>query len=142
MDTTRLKDFFTGLQAGIVGELETFDGQPFRTDSWTRPEGGGGISRLIEEGDFFERGGVNFSHVTGKSLPASATAVRPQLAGRAWKALGVSLVLHPRNPYCPPAHMIVRCFVGSRSETKRMALSPGAIGPLRGSRAVLPETAR
>jgi coproporphyrinogen III oxidase len=85
MDTTRLKDFFTGLQSRIVGELEAFDGQPFRTDSWQRPEGGGGISRLIEEGDFFERGGVNFSHVTGKSLPASATAApatgRPRLGG-------------------------------------------------------------
>ena len=114
MDTTRLKDFFTGLQSRIVGELEAFDGQPFRTDSWQRPEGGGGISRLIEEGDFFERGGVNFSQVTGKSLPASATAVRPQLAGRAWEAMGVSLVLHPRNPYCPTAHMNVRCFVASK----------------------------
>ena len=114
MDTTRLKDFFTGLQSRIVGELEAFDGQAFRTDSWTRPEGGGGTSRLIEEGDFFERGGVNFSHVTGASLPASATAVRPQLAGRAWEAMGVSLVLHPRNPYCPTAHMNVRCFVASK----------------------------
>lgn len=114
MDTTRLKDFFTGLQSRIVGELEAFDGQAFRTDSWTRPEGGGGMSRLIEEGDFFERGGVNFSHVTGASLPASATAVRPQLAGRAWEAMGVSLVLHPRNPYCPTAHMNVRCFVASK----------------------------
>ena len=101
MDTQQLKAYFTGLQARIVAELEAFDGQPFRTDSWARPEGGGGISRLIEEGDFFERGGVNFSHVTGKSLPASATAVRPQLAGRSWEAMGVSLVLHPRNPYCP-----------------------------------------
>jgi coproporphyrinogen III oxidase len=114
MDTTRLKAFFTSLQSRIVAELEAFDGQAFRTDSWDRPEGGGGISRLIEEGDFFERGGVNFSHVTGKSLPASATAVRPQLAGRAWEAMGVSLVLHPRNPYCPTAHMNVRCFVASK----------------------------
>jgi coproporphyrinogen III oxidase len=111
MNTQRLKDFFTHLQNRIVGELEAFDGQPFRTDSWQRPEGGGGISRLIEEGDVFERGGVNFSHVTGHALPASATAVRPQLAGRAWEALGVSLVLHPRNPYCPTAHMNVRAFV-------------------------------
>ncbi|MBK7900308.1 MAG: oxygen-dependent coproporphyrinogen oxidase [Azonexus sp.] len=114
MDTTRLKDFFTGLQGRIVAELEAFDGQPFRSDSWQRPEGGGGMSRLIEDGDFFERGGVNFSHVTGDKLPASATAVRPQLAGRAWEAMGVSLVLHPRNPYCPTAHMNVRCFVASK----------------------------
>jgi len=113
MDTVRLKDYFTALQGRIVAELEAFDGQLFRTDAWDRPEGGGGISRLIEEGDFFERGGVNFSHVTGKSLPASATAVRPHLAGRAWEAMGVSLVLHPRNPYCPTAHMNVRCFVAT-----------------------------
>jgi len=107
-------EYFTGLQRSIVAELEAFDGQPFRTDAWQRPEGGGGISRLIEEGNFFERGGVNFSHVTGTALPASATAVRPQLAGRAWEAMGVSLVLHPRNPYCPTAHMNVRCFVATK----------------------------
>ena len=114
IDTLRLKDYFTGLQSRIVAELEAFDGQPFRTDSWVRPEGGGGVSRLIEQGNFFERGGVNFSHVTGKSLPASATAVRPQLAGRAWEAMGVSLVLHPRNPYVPTVHMNVRMFVATR----------------------------
>jgi coproporphyrinogen III oxidase len=75
-----------------------------------RPNGGG-ISRLIEEGNLFERGGVNFSHVMGDKLPPSATAHRPELAGRRWEAMGVSLVLHPRNPYCPTAHMNVRCFV-------------------------------
>ncbi len=116
IDTLRLKNYFTGLQSRIVGELEAFDGQAFRSDSWARPEGGGGISRLIEQGNFFERGGVNFSHVTGKSLPASATAVRPQLAGRAWEAMGVSLVLHPENPYCPTAHMNVRCFVATKED--------------------------
>lgn len=114
MNTQQLKDFFTTLQADIVGELEAFDGQPFQTDSWQRPEGGGGVSRLIEGGGCFERGGVNFSHVTGKSLPASATAHRPELAGRAWEAMGVSLVLHPENPYCPTAHMNVRCFVATK----------------------------
>jgi len=66
MDTTRLKDYFTGLQSRIVAELETFDGQPFRTDSWTRPEGGGGISRLIEEGDFFERSARNWPGAPGR----------------------------------------------------------------------------
>ncbi|MFV0370827.1 MAG: oxygen-dependent coproporphyrinogen oxidase [Azonexus sp.] len=114
MDTLQLKRFFTRLQDDIVARLAAFDGQAFRNDAWQRPEGGGGISRLIEEGDFFERGGVNFSHVTGQSLPASATAARPQLAGRAWEALGVSLVLHPRNPYCPTAHMNVRFFVARK----------------------------
>jgi coproporphyrinogen III oxidase len=110
----RIKVFFADLQKSIVAELETFDGQAFKSDAWVRPEGGGGVSRLIEEGNVFERGGVNFSHVVGKTLPASATAVRPQLAGRAWEAMGVSLVLHPRNPYCPTVHMNVRCFVASK----------------------------
>jgi coproporphyrinogen III oxidase len=111
MNLADLKTYFTGLQSRIVSELEAFDGQPFRTDSWDRPAGGGGISRLIEEGNFFERGGVNFSHVMGDKLPPSATSHRPELAGRRWEAMGVSLVLHPRNPYCPTAHMNVRSFV-------------------------------
>ncbi len=114
VDRKAVLDFFQGLQAGIVAELEAFDGSRFLSESWQRPEGGGGITRLIEEGQFFERGGVNFSHVKGSSLPPSATAVRPHLAGRAWEAMGVSLVLHPRNPYCPTAHMNVRCFIASK----------------------------
>ncbi|GAB2180143.1 oxygen-dependent coproporphyrinogen oxidase [Denitratisoma sp. agr-D3] len=114
MDTKLLKQYFTGLQDRIVGALEQFDGQAFLTDSWVRPEGGGGKSRLIEEGNFFERGGVNFSHVTGTKLPPSATAHRPELAGRSWEAMGVSLVLHPRNPYCPTSHANVRCFIASK----------------------------
>jgi coproporphyrinogen III oxidase len=105
-----VKEYLTGLQQGIVSRLEGIDGKPFRSDSWQRPGGGGGISRVIEEGHVFERGGVNFSHVMGKSLPPSATASRPELAGRNWEALGVSLVLHPRNPYAPTVHMNVRFF--------------------------------
>jgi len=101
----------TGLQERIAATLAAIDGQPFRADTWQRPEGGGGVSRVIEEGGVFERGGVNFSHVTGKTLPPSATAARPELAGRAWDALGVSLVLHPRNPYAPTVHMNVRFFI-------------------------------
>ena len=101
----------TGLQERIAAALAAIDGQPFRADTWQRPEGGGGVSRVIEEGGVFERGGVNFSHVTGKTLPPSATAARPELAGRAWDALGVSLVLHPRNPYAPTVHMNVRFFI-------------------------------
>jgi len=114
IDSAAVKAYFTGLQERIVGELERFDGKPFRRDAWTRPQGGGGISRLIEEGDFFERGGVNFSHVTGDGMPASATAHRPELAGRSWEAMGVSLVLHPRNPYCPTTHLNVRCFSATK----------------------------
>ncbi len=111
MDVPAVRSFFVGLQQRIVAALEAFDGQPFRRDAWTRPEGGGGVSMLIEEGDFFERGGVNFSHVMGTTLPPSASAQRPELAGRRWEALGVSLVLHPRNPYCPTTHLNVRFFV-------------------------------
>jgi len=111
IDTRRTYDFFTGLQARIVAGLEAIEGQAFRNDTWARPEGGGGISRMIEGGNFFERGGVLFSHVFGKTLPPSASAHRPELAGRPWEAMGVSLVLHPRNPYVPTVHMNVRCFV-------------------------------
>jgi coproporphyrinogen III oxidase len=114
MDTQQLKSYFTGLQARIVGAMEKFDGQAFKTDAWDRPGGGGGITRVIEEGNFFERGGVNFSHVFGKNLPPSATAARPELAGRGFEAMGVSLVLHPRNPYCPTTHMNVRCFMATK----------------------------
>lgn len=114
MTQSSLHTYFTGLQSSIVAELEAFDGSPFRGDTWIRPQGGGGVSRLIEGGNFFERGGVNFSHVIGDKLPPSATAHRPELAGRTWEAMGVSLVLHPENPYCPTAHMNVRSFVASR----------------------------
>jgi coproporphyrinogen III oxidase len=110
-----VSDYFTGLQARIVGALEQLDGGSFRRDAWERAEGGGGVSRLIEEGALFERGGVNFSRVTGASLPPSATASRPQLAGRPWEAMGVSLVLHPRSPYCPTVHMNVRCFAAGET---------------------------
>jgi coproporphyrinogen III oxidase len=114
MDIAPIRDYFTGLQDRIIGELEAVEGAPFLRDAWDRPQGGGGISRLIEDGKVFERGGVNFSHVKGEQMPASATAHRPELAGRRWEALGVSLVLHPRNPYCPTAHMNVRFFVAEK----------------------------
>jgi len=111
VDPAAVRQYLTDLQERIAAALAAIDGQPFRADTWQRPEGGGGVSRVIEEGGVFERGGVNFSHVTGKTLPPSATAARPELAGRAWDALGVSLVLHPRNPYAPTAHMNVRFFI-------------------------------
>lgn len=105
MNTANVKNYLTALQERIVNALETFDGKPFLRDEWDR-----GISCVIEEGNFFGRGGVNFSHVTGDQMPGSATAHRPELAGRRFKAMGVSLVLHPRSPYCPTAHMNVRFF--------------------------------
>ena len=110
IDLAAVKNYLTDLQNRIVARLAAIDGKAFRADAWQRPEGGGGLSRVIEEGNLFERGGVNFSHVTGKALPPSATAARPELAGRNWDALGVSLVLHPRNPYVPTVHMNVRFF--------------------------------
>ncbi len=114
MNIPAVRDYLLNLQAQIVNALEAFDGETFHRDEWQRPEGGGGISRLIENGLFFERGGVNFSHVKGTTLPASATAHRPELAGRHWEAMGVSLVLHPHNPYCPTVHMNVRFFVAEK----------------------------
>jgi coproporphyrinogen III oxidase len=114
MNVAAVRDYFTGLQDRIVAALEALDGGTFRRDAWTRAEGGGGVSRLIEDGALFERGGVNFSHVIGAGLPPSASAGRPELAGRGFEALGVSLVLHPRNPYVPTVHMNVRCFVATK----------------------------
>jgi coproporphyrinogen III oxidase len=110
MNILPVRDYFVDLQARIVARLEAIDGGAFRRDAWERP-GGGGVSRVIEEGNVFERGGVNFSHVKGDSLPPSATATRPQLSGRGFEVMGVSLVLHPRNPYAPTVHMNVRLFV-------------------------------
>jgi coproporphyrinogen III oxidase len=111
IDTAVLRQYFTGLQQRIVVTLEAIDGKPFGRDAWQRPEGGDGISRVLEEGNVFERAGVNFSHVFGDKLPASATAHRPELAGRGFEVMGVSLVLHPRNPHAPTVHMNVRCFL-------------------------------
>jgi coproporphyrinogen III oxidase len=108
---TPVREYLLSLQDSIVRSLEAFDGKPFHTDRWTRPEGGEGITRVIEGGNFFERGGVNFSHVFGNTLPPSASAGRPELAGSGFEAMGVSLVLHPRNPYCPTVHMNVRFFI-------------------------------
>ena len=110
-DTHAVRAYLLELQTRIVARLEALDDKPFHTDRWTRPEGGEGITRVIEGGSLFERGGVNFSHVFGDKLPPSATAARPELAGSGFEAMGVSLVLHPRNPYCPTVHMNVRCFV-------------------------------
>jgi coproporphyrinogen III oxidase len=114
MNVDQVREFLTELQELIVERLEQLDGKSFRRDGWQRPEGGGGLTCLIEEGNIFERGGVNFSHVMGAALPPSASASRPELAGRAFQALGVSLVLHPRNPYAPTTHLNVRFFVAEK----------------------------
>ena len=110
MDIRAVRDYFAALQARIVTALEALDGTRFAIDRWERAEGGGGATCHLADGGLFERGGVAFSHVSGGKLPPSASALRPQLAGQRYEAMGVSLVLHPRNPYCPTAHLNVRFF--------------------------------
>ena len=103
--------YLTDLQDRICAALEAADGSGrFVEDAWQRAEGGGGRSRVMKQGAVFEQAGVGFSEVSGDSLPASASAHRPELAGAAWRAIGVSLVIHPRNPYLPTSHANVRFF--------------------------------
>jgi coproporphyrinogen III oxidase len=119
--------YLQGLQARIVEALELVDGKNFLHDSWQRTEGGGGTSCILENGNVFERAGVGFSHVQGNKLPPSATAAHPEAAGRSWQAMGVSLVLHPRNPYAPTVHMNVRFFIAAPpSELQLSARQQGA----------------
>ena len=114
MSTQRVRDYLLGLQARIIAAMEAEDGAPFLHDHWQREPGGPlegeGRSQLIEDGRVIERGGCNFSHVNGKALPPSATQHRPELAGAPFEAMGVSLVMHPRNPQVPTVHMNVRMF--------------------------------
>jgi coproporphyrinogen III oxidase len=117
-DVNEVRAYLQHLQTRIADALGAFDGKPMLTDSWQRAPGerlrGGGCTRILENGDFFERAGIGFSDVAGDSLPPSASANRPQLAGRGFEAMGVSLVLHPRNPYCPTVHMNVRILIATR----------------------------
>ena len=114
-DTAAVLAYLLDLQDRICEAVATADGGTgFREDAWDRPGGGGGRSRVIEEGEVFEKAGVNFSHVHGEELPASATAQRPELAGRSYQAMGVSLVIHPRNPYVPTSHANVRFFIAEK----------------------------
>lgn len=108
-------EYLKGLQDKICNALEQADGSgKFVEDSWVREEGGGGRSRVLTDGAVIEQGGVNFSLVSGTKLPPSATAHRPELAGRTWKACGVSLVIHPKNPYIPTSHANVRFFIAEK----------------------------
>lgn len=114
-DIDSVKAYLMGLQDRICAMLEAEDGLArFRTDTWTRDEGGGGRSRVMEGGQVIEKGGVLFSHVHIAQMPASATAHRPELAGCKAQALGVSLVIHPKNPYAPTAHANVRLFMAEK----------------------------
>ena len=110
-----VSDYLLDLQNRICQALENLDAEKsFIEATWKREEGGGGRSRVLEEGAVFEKAGINFSHVHGRQLPASATAHRPELAGRSFQALGVSLVIHPRNPYIPTSHANVRFFIAEK----------------------------
>ncbi|WP_115706973.1 oxygen-dependent coproporphyrinogen oxidase [Legionella sainthelensi] len=113
----QVKTYLLQLQNTICSRLENLDGQAqFMEDSWQRSAGGGGISRVLSQGLVFEKAGVNFSHVLGAHLPASASAHRPELAGRNFNALGVSLVIHPDNPYVPTSHANVRFFIAEKED--------------------------
>jgi len=114
VDLPAVERFFRGLQETIVTRLAALDGAAFVRDAWRRPQGGGGVTCILEDGDLFERAGVGFSHVHGLDLPPSASASRPELAGRSFQAMGVSLVLHPRNPHVPTVHMNVRFFAAEK----------------------------
>ena len=106
-----VKEYLLALQNRICAELEQIDGSArFAKDAWDRPGGGGGESRVLADGDVFEQAGVSFSHVFGEQMPPSATKTRPELAGKNFQAVGVSLVLHPRNPYVPTTHANFRFF--------------------------------
>ncbi|GIU52932.1 oxygen-dependent coproporphyrinogen oxidase [Shewanella sp. KT0246] len=114
-DASVVKQYLLSLQASICEGLEALDGKAtFQAESWERAEGGGGTSRVLTKGKVFEQAGVNFSHVMGAAMPASATAHRPELAGRSFEAMGVSLVIHPNNPFIPTTHANVRFFIAHK----------------------------
>jgi len=135
IEPATLKAYFTRLQARLVAAAEALEGNTggrFRADPWRKEAGqplaGDGVTCIVEGGRVFERGGIAFSHVSGAQLPASATGKRPELAGCAFEAMGVSLVLHPENPYCPTAHMNVRALIATRPGDESGCNSVGWFG--------------
>ncbi|HEX9627729.1 MAG TPA: oxygen-dependent coproporphyrinogen oxidase [Acidiferrobacterales bacterium] len=120
-DIQAVRDYLIALQDRICTALAAVDGAAFQEDNWQRsdggrapPQGGGGRTRVLADGRVFEQAGIGFSHVQGANLPPSASAHRPELAGRSFQALGVSLVIHPRNPHVPTSHCNVRFFVAEK----------------------------
>ena len=115
MDVSVVETYLRSLQETICEGLVSLDGDcAFTSESWDRPEGGGGTTKVMAEGRVFEKAGVNFSHVLGTDLPPSATEARPELEGRSFRAMGVSLVIHPRNPFVPTSHANIRFFVAEK----------------------------
>ena len=122
IDSQAVCDYLLGLQDRITDAIGAIDGQAFLTDSWEKPPTErlrcSGRTRILEGGAVMERAGVGFSHVRGDTLPPSASASRPELAGRSFEAMGVSLVFHPRNPHVPTVHMNVRCFIAVKPDAE------------------------
>ena len=117
IDKDAVRQYLLGLQDAVCSALEQEDGRAtFREDAWDRLEGGGGRSRVLAEGAYIEKAGINFSHVKGDKLPPSASAQRPELAGRGFEAMGVSMIVHPHNPYAPTSHVNVRFFIATRED--------------------------
>ena len=117
MNTEIVKQFLLELQQSVCNAIEELDGTAgFEADAWQREQGGGGISKVLRGGAVFEQAGVNFSHILGSELPASASASRPELAGRNFQAMGVSVVMHPKNPMVPTSHANVRLFVAEKQQ--------------------------
>ncbi|ACB75977.1 oxygen-dependent coproporphyrinogen oxidase [Opitutus terrae] len=138
-DSAAVRTYLLNLQDRICAALEAEDGTGrFREDTWQRAEGGGGRSRVLADGAVFEKAGVGFSHVRGSALPASATAQRPELAGRSWEALGVSLVIHPRNPYVPTSHANVRFFCAQPATNQNGDATPSSRSKVHGEGAAAP----
>ena len=117
IDKQAVNDYLLSLQDSICSSLQTSEAA-WVQDTWSRKEGGGGISRVISEDSVIEKGGVNFSHVFGDELPPAALAGRSELAGRQWEAMGISAVVHPQNPYVPTAHLNVRFFVAESNKSE------------------------
>lgn len=112
----RVKSFLQGFQDNVCDQLQALDGQAFLSDTWQREAGGGGDSRVLEGGQLVEKAGVNFSHVTGDHLPQAATQKRPHLVDAPFQALGVSIIVHPRNPFIPTTHANLRFFIATPSD--------------------------
>lgn len=118
-ETQRVIDYLKGLQTSLCNEVSQMDGKAFEVDEWQRPQGGGGTTCLLEGGALFERAGVGVSHVFGNQLPPSASLQRPELAGRGFEAMGLSLVFHPNNPFVPTTHANIRFFIAASPDKEQ-----------------------